>query len=147
VNKAIVVGHLGRDPERKSFADGGSIVTFSLATGERWTDKRTGERREKTEWHNVVVQNEHAQKAAMDYLRKGSQVYVEGMLRTRKWAGSDGVERYATEIVVTPFRGEIALLDRAGERGGPAAEAPPAAAAPPSAAPEMRDALDDEIPF
>ncbi|KAB7648025.1 single-stranded DNA-binding protein [Polymorphobacter fuscus] len=128
VNKVILVGRLGKDPESKSFANGGSVVKFSLATSETWRDKQSGERKEKTEWHNVVIFNEALGKIAAQYLRKGSEVYLEGSIETRKWQDQSGADRYTTEIVLPRFRGELALLggrdsgaaggDRAGDRGG-----------------------------
>jgi len=110
VNKVILVGRLGKDPESKSFANGGSVVKFSLATSETWRDKQSGERKEKTEWHNVVIYNEALGKIASQYLRKGSEVYIEGSIETRKYQDQSGAERYITEVVVPRFRGEIALL-------------------------------------
>lgn len=111
VNKVILIGNLGRDPAVKSFPDGGKIVELALATSERWTDRNTGEKREKTEWHRVVIKNEHLVKVAENYLRKGSKVYVEGRLETREWADGDGNKRYMTEVVVPTFKGELTLLD------------------------------------
>ncbi len=110
VNKVILVGRLGKDPESKSFANGGSVVKFSLATSETWRDKQSGERKEKTEWHNVVIFNEALGKIASQYLRKGSEVYLEGSIETRKWQDQNGADRYTTEIVLPRFRGELALL-------------------------------------
>jgi single-strand DNA-binding protein len=116
VNKVILVGRLGKDPEAKSFANGGSVVNLTLATSETWRDKQTGERKEKTEWHNVVIRNENIGKIATQYLRKGSEVYIEGTLSTRKWQDQSGADRYTTEIVVGPFKGELALIG--GRDGG-----------------------------
>ena len=116
VNKVILVGRLGKDPESKSFANGGSVVKFSLATSETWRDKQSGERKEKTEWHNVVIFNEALGKIASQYLRKGSEVYLEGSIETRKWQDQSGADRYTTEIVLPRFRGELALLG--GRDGG-----------------------------
>lgn len=119
VNKVILVGRLGKDPESKSFANGGSVVKFSLATSETWRDKQSGERKEKTEWHNVVIFNEALGKIASQYLRKGSEVYLEGAIETRKWQDQSGADRYTTEIVLPRFRGELALLGgRDGGAGG-----------------------------
>ena len=116
VNKVILVGRLGKDPESKSFANGGSVVNFTMATSETWRDKQTGERKEKTEWHNIVIRNENIGKIATQYLRKGSEVYIEGTLSTRKWQDQSGADRYTTEIVVGPFKGELALIG--GRDGG-----------------------------
>jgi single-strand DNA-binding protein len=116
VNKVILVGRLGKDPESKSFANGGSVVNFTMATSETWRDKQSGERKEKTEWHNIVIRNENIGKVATQYLRKGSEVYIEGTLSTRKWQDQSGADRYTTEIVVGPFKGELALIG--GRDGG-----------------------------
>lgn len=116
VNKVILVGNLGKDPESKSFANGGSVCRFSLATSETWRDKQTGDRKEKTEWHNVAIFNENLAKIATQYLRKGSKVYLEGSLETRKWQDQQGQDRYTTEVVLKAFRGELTLLD--GPAGG-----------------------------
>jgi single-strand DNA-binding protein len=116
VNKVILVGRLGKDPESKSFANGGSVVNFTMATSETWRDKQSGERKEKTEWHNIVIRNENIGKIATQYLRKGSEVYIEGTLSTRKWQDQSGADRYTTEIVVGPFKGELALIG--GRDGG-----------------------------
>ena len=118
VNKVILVGNLGRDPEARQMQDGNSMVNLSLATTESWRDKNTGERREKTEWHRVVVFNERLVDVAQKYLRKGSKLYIEGQLQTRKWTDQYGVEKFSTEVVLQRFRGELQMLDRAGEGGG-----------------------------
>ena len=118
INKVILVGNLGRDPEARQMQDGKPVVNLSLATSESWRDKNTGERREKTEWHRVVIFNEHLADVAQKYLRKGSKIYLEGQLQTRKWADQSGVEKYSTEVVLQRFRGELQMLDRAGEGGG-----------------------------
>ena len=118
VNKVILIGNLGRDPEVRFSQDGTKIVNFSIATSERWKDKSTGERREKTEWHRVVLFNEHLAEIAEQYLRKGSKVYVEGALQTRKWTGNDGIEKYSTEVVLQRYRGELTMLDTRGDGGG-----------------------------
>ena len=119
VNKVILVGNLGKDPEQANFANGGSVVKFSLATSETWKDKMSGERKEKTEWHNVVIFNENLGKIAKDYLKKGSKVYLEGALQTRKWQDQSGNDKYTTEVVLQRFRGELTLLDgRDGGGGG-----------------------------
>ncbi|MBC7521297.1 MAG: single-stranded DNA-binding protein, partial [Sandarakinorhabdus sp.] len=116
VNKVILVGRLGKDPETKSFANGGSVVNFTMATSETWRDKQSGERKEKTEWHNIVIRNENIGKVAAQYLRKGSEVYIEGSIATRKWQDQSGADRYTTEIVVGPFKGEMTLIG--GRDGG-----------------------------
>ena len=118
VNKVILVGNLGRDPEVRSFQNGGKVVNLRIATSETWRDKASGERREKTEWHSVAIFSEPLAKIAEQYLRKGSKVYVEGALETRKWQDQSGADRYSTEIVLRPYRGELTLLDGRGEGGG-----------------------------
>ncbi len=118
VNKVILIGNLGKDPEARSMNNGGEVVSFSIATSENWNDKASGERREKTEWHNIVIFNENLGRIAKQYLRKGSSVYVEGQLQTRKWADQSGNDRYTTEIVLQRFRGELTLLGGRGEGGG-----------------------------
>jgi single-strand DNA-binding protein len=118
VNKVILIGNLGKDPEVRSMNDGNKIVSFSIATGESWRDKATGERKEKTEWHKVVIFNEALGKVAESYLRKGSKVYIEGALQTRKWQNKEGVDQYTTEVVLQRFRGELTMLDGKGEGGG-----------------------------
>ena len=117
VNKVILVGNLGRDPEARQMQDGNPVVNLSLATSESWRDKNTDERREKTEWHRVVIFNERLADVAQKYLRKGSKIYIEGQLQTRKWTDQSGVEKYSTEVVLQRFRGELQMLDRAGEGG------------------------------
>ncbi len=118
VNKVILVGNLGRDPEVRTTQDGTKIVNFTLATSENWRDKSSGERRERTEWRRVVIFNENLARIAEQYLRKGSSVYVEGALQTRKWTDKDGQERYTTEVVLQRFRGEMTLLGGRGDAGG-----------------------------
>ncbi len=118
VNKVILVGNLGRDPEARQMQDGNMVVNLSLATSESWRDKNTGERREKTEWHRVVIFNDRLTDVAQKYLRKGSKIYIEGQLQTRKWTDQSGVEKYSTEVVLQRFRGELQMLDRAGDGGG-----------------------------
>ena len=116
VNKVIIVGNLGRDPEVRSFPSGGRVVSLRIATSENWRDKATGERKERTEWHSVSIFSEPLGKIAEQYLRKGSKVYIEGALETRKWQDQSGADRYSTEVVLRPFRGELTLLD--GRDGG-----------------------------
>ena len=120
VNKVILVGNLGRDPEVRSTQDGLKIVNLSLATSESWRDKNSGERRERTEWHRVVIFNEKLGEVAEKFLKKGSKIYVEGALQTRKWTDQGGQERYSTEVVLQRFRGELTMLDGKGG-GGPGA--------------------------
>jgi single-strand DNA-binding protein len=147
VNKVILVGNLGKDPEVRRMTSGEPVVNLSLATSESWKDKSSGERKEKTEWHRVVIFNKNLAEVAEKYLRKGSKVYVEGSLQTRKWTDKDGAEKYSTEIVLQNFRGELTMLDgrndggaggSGGGRSGGAGEAP---------ASFQRDEMDDEIPF
>ncbi|MDE3081023.1 MAG: single-stranded DNA-binding protein [Paracoccaceae bacterium] len=118
VNKVIIVGNLGRDPEVRSFANGGKVCNLRIATSETWRDRNTGERKERTEWHSVAIFNENLAKIAEQYLRKGSTVYVEGQLETRKWQDQSGQDRYTTEIVLRPYRGELTLLGGRGDGGG-----------------------------
>ena len=156
VNKVILVGNLGRDPETRQTQDGKPIANFTLATSETWKDRQTGERRERTEWHRVVIFNEHLAEIAQRYLRKGSKVYLEGQLQTRKWTDQSGTERYTTEIALGRFRGQIVMLGDGGggNGGGQTASAPasaPANAAARAQAPlsppaDLAD-LDDDIPF
>ena len=117
VNKVILVGNLGADPEARSLANGGEVVNMRIATSETWKD-RDGNRQERTEWHNVVIWNENLGRVAKSYLRKGSKVYLEGQIQTRKWQDQSGNDRYTTEIVLQRFRGELVLLDSRGEGGG-----------------------------
>ncbi len=118
VNKVILVGNLGRDPEVRHTQSGDAIVHFSIATSETWRDRASGERRERTEWHRVVIFNEHLGKIAQQYIHKGSKVYLEGQLQTRKWTDQQGMERYSTEVVLARFRGELTMLDSRGGGGG-----------------------------
>jgi single-strand DNA-binding protein len=118
INKVILVGNLGRDPEIRSTNDGTRIANLALATSESWRDRNSGERKERTEWHRVVIFNERLVEIAEKYLRKGSKIYVEGALQTRKWTDNAGVEKYSTEIVLQRFRGELTMLDGARTGGG-----------------------------
>jgi len=142
VNKVILVGNLGKDPEVRRMTSGDPVVNLSVATSESWKDKASGERKEKTEWHRVVIFNKNLAEVAEKYLRKGSKVYVEGQLQTRKWTDKDGAEKYSTEVVLQNFRGELTMLDAKGDGSGGggrgAGEAP---------ASFQRDEMDDEIPF
>ena len=164
VNKVILVGNLGRDPEIRSTQDGTRIAHLNLATSESWRDRVSGERKERTEWHRVVIFNDRLAEVAEKYLRKGSKVYLEGALQTRKWTDNSGQERYTTEVVLQRFRGELTMLDGAGGGGRSAGgmgdpgydEGPggyddtPRAAAPAGGGARGRSSandLDDEIPF
>jgi single-strand DNA-binding protein len=118
VNKVILVGNLGRDPEVRRLNNGEPVVNLRIATSESWKDKATGERKERTEWHSVVIFNENLARVAEQYLRKGSKVYVEGQLQTRKWQDQSGQERYTTEVLLQRFRGELSILDSRGSAGG-----------------------------
>jgi single-strand DNA-binding protein len=117
VNKVIIVGNLGKDPEVRRLNSGEPVVSLRIATSETWRDKQSGERKEKTEWHQVVIFNENLAKVAEQYLKKGSKVYIEGQLQTRKWQDQSGVEKYTTEIVLQRYRGELTLLDSRGQGG------------------------------
>ena len=151
VNKVILVGNLGRDPEVRQTQDGNPIVNLSLATSENWRDKATGERRERTEWHRVVIFNERLADVAQKFLRKGSKIYIEGQLQTRKWTDQDGRDRYSTEVVLQRFRGELTMLDSRGESGGGGGGdygGGGGGGGGPSSAPSGGGGdLDDEIPF
>jgi single-strand DNA-binding protein len=118
VNKVILVGNLGKDPEARTFANGGKVVSFSVATSENWRDKASGERKDKTEWHNVSIFSEGLARVAEQYLRKGSKVYLEGQLETRKWQDQSGNDRYSTDVVLRNFNSSMVLLDGRGEGGG-----------------------------
>lgn len=118
VNKVILIGNLGRDPEIRTMQSGGRVCNLALATSESWRDKQTGERRERTEWHRVVVFNEGLVNVCERFLKKGSKIYIEGQLETRKWQDQSGQERYSTEVVLRPFRSELTMLDSRSEGGG-----------------------------
>ena len=145
VNKVILVGHLGKDPEVRALTSGGKVATLRMATSETWKDKGTGEKKERTEWHNVVIFNDGLVGVAEQYLKKGSKVYVEGMLATRKWTDQAGQERYTTEVVLKAYRGELVLLDRA-ERPPPAEDSYGQTKPRPAGGSLAQD-LDDDIPF
>lgn len=156
VNKVILVGNLGTKPDVRMMQTGGKVCNLSIATSETWKDRNTGERKEKTEWHRVVVFNEPLVNVCEQYLDKGSKVYIEGQLETRKWTDQNGQEKYTTEIVLRPYRGELTMLDGrsgAGQSGGGYGEqagygAPAGGASQPmSSAPAPMDELEDEIPF
>lgn len=153
VNKVIILGHLGKDPEIRSFQNGGVIADFSVATSEKWQDKRTGEQHEKTEWHKISVTSKHLCTIVEKYLEKGSQVYVEGKLETKKWTDKNGVDRFTTQITVDPYRGVIQLLgSRKGdtsdsEYNADASDAHTAARTTEAVTGGGASGLDDEIPF
>lgn len=149
VNKVILIGNLGRDPEVRSFQNGGKVVNLRIATSESWKDKQTGERKERTEWHSVAIMNEGLAKVAEQYLRKGSKVYIEGQLETRKWQDQSGQDKYSTEVVLRPYNGALTLLDGRGERNDDAGgyDQSPAPAAASGGFGGGRSAMDDEIPF
>ena len=140
VNKVILVGNLGRDPEVRTLQDGNPVVNLSIATSESWKDKNSGERREKTEWHRVVIFNARLAEVAQKYLHKGSTVYLEGALQTRKWTDQSGNDKYSTEVVLQRFRGELVMLGKAEPK-----EDEPAFSPDPQA--PVDDGLDQEIPF
>lgn len=155
INKVILVGNLGRDPEIRHTQAGAKVVNLSVATSESWKDQATGERKDQTEWHRVVIFNDRLADVAEKYLRKGSKVYIEGQLRTRKWVDQNNQEKYTTEVVLSKYRGELTMLDGrsseegsygAGSSGGfePAPLSAPAAASAPA---QGLDDLNDDIPF
>lgn len=141
VNKVILIGNLGRDPETKSMQDGTKLANLSVATSERWKDKNSGEARERTEWHRVVVWGKLAE-ICERYLAKGSKVYLEGQLETRKWQAQDGQDRYSTEVVLRGYGGKLVMLDGKGDGGGDRRDYDDGPARP-----RGHDDLDDEIPF
>ncbi|MES2290195.1 MAG: single-stranded DNA-binding protein [Pseudomonadota bacterium] len=165
VNKVILVGNLGKDPESRSFQNGGKVVSFSVATSENWKDRNTGERKDKTEWHNVSIFSEGLARVAEQYLKKGSKVYLEGQLETRKWQDKDGNDRYTTEVVLRNFNSSMVLLDGresgggGGQRGGgddwgggrdesPRGNFGGGGGGRPASRPSAFDAdLDDDVPF
>jgi len=163
VNKVILIGNLGRDPEVRRLNSGDSVVNFSVATSESWRDKATGERKERTEWHNVVIFNENLGKIAEQYCKKGSKIYLEGQLQTREFTDRDGNQRKATEVVLQRFRGELTLLDSRGSSRGETSEdrggaldvsssgnfgrSSPMEPTEKRPAGRVSDMIDDEIPF
>jgi len=158
VNKVILVGNLGRDPEVRSLGDGSPVVNLALATSESWRDKQTGDRRERTEWHRVVIFNENLCRIAQNYLRKGSKIFVEGQLQTRKFTDREGNERYTTEVVLQRYRGELTMLDSRQQGGGGnddygygagdyGDQAGQGGSSPSGSTGGAGEDLDDEIPF
>ena len=156
VNKVILIGNLGRDPEVRTFQNGGKVVNLRIATSENWKDRNTGERREKTEWHSVAIFAEPLGRVAEQYLRKGSKVYLEGQLETRKWQDQSGADRYSTEVVLRPYRSELTMLDGRGESGGAGGGSPSyddrggdygTSRQPEPAGGGFGGEIDDEIPF
>jgi single-strand DNA-binding protein len=148
VNKVILVGNLGKDPEVRRLTSGDPVVNLSIATSESWRDKASGEKKEKTEWHRVVIFNKNLADVAEKYLKKGAKVYIEGQLQTRKWTDKDGAEKYSTEVVLQNFRGELTMLDGrsgGGEGGGFGGGSSRGAGEAPASF--QRDEMDDEIPF
>ena len=159
VNKVILVGNLGADPEIKAFSNGGRVARFNLATSESWKDRTSGEKQERTEWHRVSVMNENLVGVCERFLKKGSKVYLEGQLETRKWQDQSGQERYTTEVVLRPFRGELTMLDGRsgggnGGMGGGSYDSAPSASSSASSAPAQQswqapqgNDFEDDIPF
>src|SRR5882757_7919258 len=154
VNKVVLIGNLGRDPEVRRLTSGDPVVNLSIATSESWRDKASGERKEKTEWHRVVIFNENLAKVAEQYLKKGSKVYLEGQLQTRKYTDKDGVEKYSTEVVLQNFNSTLTMLDTRGGGGGASdsdndfgSQGATPARKPAMAGAGKRGDMDDEIPF
>jgi single-strand DNA-binding protein len=148
VNKAIIVGNVGKDPDVRSMQSGGSVASFSVATSKSWKDKATGEKKEQTDWHNVVVFNEHLVRVVEQYVHKGTKLYVEGEMRTRKYTDRDGIERYRTEVVLGAFKAQLIVLDRReGGAGAPADEAAYGTTPRSKGATTGRVDFDDEVPF
>ena len=152
VNKVILVGNLGKDPEIRSFQNGGRVASFSIATSESWKDKTSGEKKERTEWHRVSVMNDSLVGVVERYLKKGAKVYIEGQLETRKWTDKEGHEKYTTEVVLRPFRGELTMLDgansnRSGGGGGESFPSYENSGAMSSSGGSSAPVLDDDIPF
>lgn len=154
VNKVILIGNLGADPEIRSFPSGDEVCNLSIATSESWKDKASGERKEKTQWHRVVIFNKHIIGVAKSYLKKGAKVYIEGQLETRKYTDQSGTEKYTTEVVLRAYRGEMTMLD--GRKDGSAGDSggyydknnPPASASPPDNSGKYdTEEFEDEIPF
>ena len=156
VNKVILIGNVGRDPEIRSMQSGGRVANLSIATSEYWKDKASGERKERTEWHRVVIFNDNLINVVENYVKKGAKLYLEGQLETRKWTDQSGAEKYSTEVVLRPYRGELTLLD---SRGGSGGDSPSYGAGDDMGAPSSMgggnggakrpalDDLEDDIPF
>ena len=144
VNKVIIVGNLGRDPEVRNFGNGGKVVNLRLATSENWKDKASGERKERTEWHSVAIFDEGLARIAEQYLRKGSTVYLEGQLETRKWQDQSGADKYSTEVVLRPFRSTLTMLGGKGDGAGEERRDDRPQRQAPASRPSYED---DEIPF
>jgi len=155
INKVILIGNLGRDPEIRSMQNGNKVANLRVATSERWRDRTSGEMQERTEWHSVVIFNEHLLGVAEKFLKKGSKVYLEGQLQTRKWTDNQGQDKYSTEVILNKFRGELQMLDSRGDGGGVAYDAVPASSTSSDSYSVGGDKiragadedLDDEIPF
>jgi len=156
VNKVILIGNLGADPEIRSLGSGDRVANLRIATSETWRDRNSGERKEKTEWHRVVVFNENIVKVCENYLKKGAKVYIEGSIQTRKWTDQSGVEKFSTEIVLQKFRGELTMLDGRGDNAGEGEGGGYASGGFSSSGPRQSSSapredfsanLDDEIPF
>ena len=162
VNKVILIGNLGRDPEVRSFPNGGKVCNLRIATSENWKDRNTGERREKTEWHSVAIFSEPLVRVAEQYLRKGSKIYIEGQLETRKWQDQSGQDRYSTEVVLRPYTSTLTMLDGRGDNAGGGGgygggsggggydqgyDSGPAPADPYGGGSRPSNEMDDEIPF
>jgi len=155
VNKVILIGNLGRDPEIRTTQNGSKLCNLSIATSENWKDKATGERKEKTEWHRVVVFNDNIVNVCENYLKKGAKVFIEGQLETRKWTDQSGQDKYSTEVVLRPFRGELTMLDtRGGSEGGGYSQSAPSNDSQSSSSqsggswePKGENSFDDDIPF
>lgn len=160
LNKVMLIGHLGKDPESRRMQNGNAVVSFALAVSERWRDKASGERKERTEWVNIVIFNEGLAKVAEDYLRKGSKCYIEGKMQTRKWQDKSGADRWSTEVVLQAYQGSLELLDgrqedRDGDernhggsdRSAPARRAPPAGEKGSAYRPSANSLIDEDIPF
>jgi len=148
VNKVILIGNLGADPEVRTFQSGGKVCNLRVATSENWKDRDTGERRERTQWHRVAIYSEPLVRVAEQYLRKGSKVYLEGQLETRKWEDQSGQDRYTTEVTLRPYRSELTLMDRRGDgEGGGSSSGGYDQNRGGGSGPDQSNDLDDDIPF
>ena len=152
VNKVIIIGNVGRDPEVRTFQNGGKVCNLRIATSESWKDKQTGERKERTEWHTVAIHSEPLVRVAEQYLRKGSKVYIEGQLETRKWQDQSGQDKYSTEVVLRPYRSELTMLDGRNDGGNTSGssgsyQAPASDGYGAGGQPTPSRELDDAIPF